>query len=288
MMTDARIATDRDGTVGWIRINRPERLNAFSGTMREELLAALEELEHDPEIRCVVITGVGRAFSTGGDVAVMGELLENGDRAHFEHLVRTGARIVARIDAMTKPVIAAINGVAAGAGACLALACDLRIASESASIGFTFLRVGLHPDWGGTFFLPRLVGPAAAMEFILTGGMISAERGERLGLFNRLVPAAELEHAARAFAGEIAASPAGVVGDAKRVLRRSLTASLDEVLELELDAQLDAFDSPESTEGITAFLKKRAPRFNRANGDAPPARKSAARTRVKSGTDADS
>jgi 2-(1,2-epoxy-1,2-dihydrophenyl)acetyl-CoA isomerase len=289
MMSDAKIAIDRDGAVGWIRINRPERLNAFSGTMREDLLAALEELEADHDVRCVVITGVGRAFSTGGDVAVMGELLENGDRAHFEHLVRTGARIVAQIDAMQKPVIAAINGVAAGAGACLALACDLRIASESASIGFTFLRVGLHPDWGGAYFLPRLVGPAAAMEFILTGGMISAERGERLGLFNRVVPAAELEHAARAFAGEIAASPVGVVGDAKRVLRRSLTASLEEVLELELGAQLDAFDSPESTEGITAFLKKRAPRFNRTNGgDGGRPRPTAARARVTTSRDEES
>jgi 2-(1,2-epoxy-1,2-dihydrophenyl)acetyl-CoA isomerase len=295
MMGDAKIAIDRDGAVGWIRINRPERLNAFSGTMREDLLAALEELEADHDVRCVVITGVGRAFSTGGDVAVMGELLESGDRAHFEHLVRTGADVVSRIDSMSKPVIAAINGVAAGAGACLALACDLRIASESASIGFTFLRVGLHPDWGGSFFLPRLVGPTAAMEFILTGGMIGAERGERLGLFNRVVPAAELEHATRGFAGEIAASPANVVADAKRVLRRSLTAPLSEVLELELEAQLDAFDSPESTEGITAFLRKRAPRFNRNNGegaakrngaaDRPHERDAAARSRALTGAD---
>jgi 2-(1,2-epoxy-1,2-dihydrophenyl)acetyl-CoA isomerase len=263
MTNGAQIAVERDGAIGWIRINRPERLNAFAGIMREELLAALQQLEADEDVRCVVITGAGRAFSTGGDVAVMAELLEKGDRDHFEHLVRTGAEVVRQIDGMTKPVIAAINGVAAGAGACLALACDLRIASESASIGFTFLRVGLHPDWGGSFFLPRLAGPAAAMEFMLTGGMISAERGERLGLFNRVVPAAELEAAARGFAGELAAAPIGVMAAAKRALRLSLTSSLDEVLAMEVEAQLEAFDSPDATEGITAFVNKRAPRFNR-------------------------
>jgi 2-(1,2-epoxy-1,2-dihydrophenyl)acetyl-CoA isomerase len=267
MTNGAQIAVERDGAIGWIRINRPQRLNAFAGTMREELLASLKELEADDDIRCVVITGVGRAFSTGGDITVMKQLLEDGDRDHFEHLVRTGADVVTQIDGMTKPVVAAINGVAAGAGACLALACDMRIVSENASIGFTFLRVGLHPDWGGSFFLPRLVGPSAAMEFILTGGMVSAERGERLGLFNRVVPAAELEAAARGFAGELAASPAGVTAAAKRALRQSLSATLPEVLDMEIAAQLDAFDSPDATEGITAFVNKRAPRFHRTHGN---------------------
>jgi 2-(1,2-epoxy-1,2-dihydrophenyl)acetyl-CoA isomerase len=263
MMSEARIVVERDGHVGWIRINRPDRLNAFCGAMREELLAGFQELESDADVRCVIVTGAGRAFSTGGDVAVMKELLETGDAATFEHLVRTGAEVVKQIDGMSKPVIAAINGVAAGAGACLALACDLRIAAESASIGFTFLRVGLHPDWGGTYFLPRLVGPAAAAEFIYTGGMVSAERGERLGIFNRVVPAAELEAAARGFAGEIAAAPAGVMADAKHALRRSLSSGLAEVLQMEVEAQLRAFHSPDCREGITAFLNKRAPRFNR-------------------------
>jgi 2-(1,2-epoxy-1,2-dihydrophenyl)acetyl-CoA isomerase len=265
-MNGDRILVETDGHIGWLRINRPERLNAFVGTMREDILSALRELERDGDVRCVIITGVGRAFSTGGDIAVMKELLDTGDRAHFEHLVRTGAEIVKQIETMTKPVIAAINGVAAGAGACLALASDLRIAGENASMGLTFLRVGLHPDWGGSYFLPRLIGPALAAELIYTGGMVSAERGERIGLFNRVVPAAELEGAARGFAGEIASAPAGVLADAKRTLRRSLSADLHEVLELEIDAQLRAFDSPEATEGIGAFLNKRAPRFNRRAG----------------------
>jgi 2-(1,2-epoxy-1,2-dihydrophenyl)acetyl-CoA isomerase len=262
-MSEAKIIVEKDAAIGWIRINRPERLNAFAGPMRTDLLHALESLEEDADIRCVIITGVGRAFSTGGDIAVMAEIIEADDRGRFEELVRAGADVVSRIETMTKPVIAAINGPAAGAGACLALACDLRIASESASIGFTFLRVGLHPDWGGSYFLPRLIGPAAAAEFIYTGGMISAERGERLGLFNRVVPAAELEAAARGFAGEIAAAPAQVVADAKNAIRRALCATLPELLEFEVEAQLRAFDGSDFREGITAFLEKRTPRFNR-------------------------
>jgi 2-(1,2-epoxy-1,2-dihydrophenyl)acetyl-CoA isomerase len=266
-MNGDRILTERDGPIGWIRINRPERLNAFAGTMREELLHALQQHEADDEVRCVLIIGSGRAFSTGGDVRYMAQLLEEDDRQGFEALLRIGAEVVTQLDGMRKPVIAAINGVAAGAGACLALACDLRIAADNASIGFAFTRIGLHPDWGGSYFLPRLVGPSLAAEFIFTGGMVSAQHAERLGLFNRVVPAAELEGAARGFAGEIAARPAGVLADAKRVLRRSLGASLPEVLQLEIEAQLRTFATPDAREGIGAFLEKRAPRFNRTGDD---------------------
>jgi 2-(1,2-epoxy-1,2-dihydrophenyl)acetyl-CoA isomerase len=149
------LKVDREGGIGWIRIDRPERLNAFAGTMRGDLAAALAVLDADEDVGCVIITGVGRAFSTGGDVRVMQEIIEEDDEPRFEALVRAGADIVRRIDAMATPVIAAVNGPAAGAGACLALACDIRIASEAASVGLTFLRVGLHPDWGGSFFLPN-------------------------------------------------------------------------------------------------------------------------------------
>ena len=131
------------------------------------------------------------------------------------------------------------------------------------AIGFTFMRVGLHPDWGGSYFLPKLVGLAVASESVYTGGMINAERGERLGLFNRVVPAAELETAARGLASQIAAGPRGVMADAKRSLRRSQHSSLQDVLEMEVQAQLHAFRSPDFKEGITAFIEKRAPRFHR-------------------------
>ena len=262
-MNEKPILVEREGAVGWVRINRPERLNAFVQPMREELDAALAKLDLDDDIHCVVLTGVGRAFSTGGDVSVMAELIRADDARGFEALVRAGARIIQRIDGMTKPVIAAVNGPAAGAGACLALACDLRLASETASIGFAFARLGLHPDWGGSYFLPRLVGPALAAELVFTGGMIGAERAERLGLFNRVVAAAELEPAARGMAGQIAAAPRDVVAHARRSLRNSLGASLSEVLDMELDAQLSAFHSADFREGITAFIEKRSPRFGK-------------------------
>lgn len=257
------IRIERDGNLGWIRLHRPERLNAFAGDMRQRLDEALQELDENAAVRCVAITGVGRAFSTGGDVQVMAELAENRDEERFEELVRTGIRVVKRIDQMRKPVIAAVNGAAAGAGACLALACDLRIASQNATIGLTFVRVGLHPDWGGAYFLPRVIGSALAAELVMTGGMINAKRAERLGLFNRVVPADELESAVRGLAGQIAGGPPDVIADAKRTLRRSLAADLDEILEMEADAQLRAFRSPDFNEGIGAFLEKRAPRFGR-------------------------
>jgi 2-(1,2-epoxy-1,2-dihydrophenyl)acetyl-CoA isomerase len=267
MTPQREILTERDGAVGWVRLNRPARLNAFSQTMREDLEAALQRMESDPEIRCVILTGVGRAFCTGGDVGVMKELIEQNDVDRFEALVRIGARIVKLIDEMKKPVIAAVNGPAAGAGACLALACDLRLASEHATIGFGFLRVGLHPDWGGSYFLPRLLGPALAAEFLYTGEMIKAERAERLGLFNRVVAHAELDAAARTLAGQIAAGPVATVVDTKRTLRGSFDHSLAEVLEQELQAQLKAFRSADFHEGINSFIEKRAPRFGRkANG----------------------
>lgn len=262
-MSKDQILVERDGPIGWVRMNRPERLNAFAGTMRQDLEAALSELEDDPDVRAVVITGVGRAFSTGGDIAVMTELAHEQDEVTFRELVRAGERVVTLIDRMTKPVIAAVNGPAAGAGACLALACDLRIAAESATIGFTFSRVGLHPDWGGSFFLPRLIGPALAAELIFTGGMIAAERAERLGLFNRVVPNAELESAARGFAGEVAHGPREVTAAAKRALRSSYRSTLEEQLEIEREAQLAAFRSADFREGIRAFVEKRAPRFGR-------------------------
>jgi 2-(1,2-epoxy-1,2-dihydrophenyl)acetyl-CoA isomerase len=261
-MSEDTIRVDRDGNLGWIRLHRPERLNAFAGDMRDRLDQALRDLDADRQIRCVAITGTGRAFSTGGDVEYMSELAESGDAARFEELVRTGMRIVRRIDQMDKPVIAALNGAAAGAGASLALACDIRIASRHASIGLTFTRIGLHPDWGGAYFLPRLIGSALAAELVFTGGMINAKRAERLGLVNRVVPADDLEATVRGLAGQIAGGPPDVIADAKRTLRRSLAADLDEILEMEAAAQLRAFRSPAFNEGIHAFIEKRAPRFN--------------------------
>ena len=267
MSSSDNIVVEREGNLGWVRINRPERLNAFAGDMRARLDTALAELDEDRAVRCVAIIGEGRAFSTGGDVQYMAELARTGDIAKFEELVQAGIRVVRRIEGMRKPVIAAVNGAAAGAGACLALACDLRVASQNATIGLTFVRVGLHPDWGGAYFLPRLIGSALAAELVYTGGMINAKRAERLGLFNRVVPADDLETAVRGLGGQIAGGPPDVIADAKRTMRRSLAADLEEILAMEADAQLRAFQSDDFQEGITAFLEKRSPRFGRRHGD---------------------
>jgi 2-(1,2-epoxy-1,2-dihydrophenyl)acetyl-CoA isomerase len=261
MTRNETIHVERNGNLGWVRINRPERLNAFVDDMRERIADALTELDDDDAIRCVAITGVGRAFSTGGDVRYMAKLVEAGDEARFEELVQMGIRVVKRIDQMKKPVIAAVNGAAAGAGASLALACDLRVASRNASIGLTFTRIGLHPDWGGAYFLPRLIGSALAAELVFTGGMINAKRAERLGLFNRVVAPDDLEQTVRGLAGQIAGGPPEVIASAKRTLRRSLAADLNEILEMEAEAQRRAFRSPALGEGVQAFLDRRAPRF---------------------------
>lgn len=262
-MTDenSTILVERDGNLGWIRINRPERLNALADDMRDRIEAGLAELDADKNVRCVAITGVGRAFCTGGDVRYMADLADAGDSEGFNELVDAGVRVIKRIDEMRKPVIAAVNGAAAGAGASLALACDIRVASQNASIGLTFTRIGLHPDWGGAYFLPRLIGSAVAAELIFTGGMINARRAERFGLVNKVVPADELEGAVKGLAGQIAGGPPDVIANAKRTLRRSLAADLDEILEMERQAQIHAFESDDFAEGVRAFLEKRSPRF---------------------------
>lgn len=242
-----------------LTLNRPDSLNAMSDELVEELHAALDELADDETCRAIVLTGAGRGFCSGHDLAAFeGEWTIQQGMAVQEAF----ANLTVRVRSVPQPLIAAVNGPAAGAGACLALACDMRIATDSATLGFTFTRVGLHPDWGGSYFLPKIVGQAISTELIYTGGMINAARCEQLGLFNRLVPSAELESSVRALAGQIAAGPQSVIAAARYIARGRCTHELDEVLELEVSAQLDAFRSANFREGITAFLEKRAPRFN--------------------------
>ncbi len=250
-----------DHGVAWITLNRPERLNAFAGTMRDDLHDAVARAAEDAAVRVLVITGNGRAFGTGADLAVTGDLLGRGDAETFEGLVKSGMRAVRRIRAVRQPVIAAVNGPAAGAGASLALACDIRIASDKASFGLTFNRIGLHPDWGGSWFLPRLVGAGRAAELILSARMVPADEALRIGLFERVVPADRLDEEVRAFAAELAAKPPLALAAAKRTIARSLDASLDEILSAERDEQMACFRSADAREGIAAFNEKRTPVF---------------------------
>ena len=260
-MSYEHILVSRADGVGTLTLNRPDKLNAFAGGMRAEIADALDELDQDETVRVIVITGAGRGFCAGADVGYMAELVERRDVEAMTALVEAGRRVVMTIRRSPKPVIGCINGVAAGGGANLALACDLRIASDTAKLGQTFNRIGLHPDWGGTYFLPRLVGPAKALELFWLADVIDASECVRLGLFNQVVPQAELARTTEAIARVLAAKPARALTLAKRAVYQSLDRSLPEMLDYELDAQLRCFDSVDATEGIRAFVEKRAPLF---------------------------
>jgi len=243
--------------VAWITLNRPDRLNAFAGSMRDDLRQAVERASAAPDVRVLVITGAGRGFCTGADVEVMSDLVARGDGETFEGYVRAGIAAVQALRACRKPVIAAVNGVAAGAGASLAVACDVRLASDKASIGFTFNRIGVHPDWGASYYLPRLVGTGRAAELVLSARMVDAAEAERIGLFQRVLPAGEFEAGVRAFARELAEKPPLALSAAKHSLSVSPEHDLERMMEVEREAQMRLFRSADVREGITAFNEKR-------------------------------
>jgi len=250
-----------DDGVARITLNRPDRLNAFAGAMRDDLRAAVERAADSPEARVVVITGAGRGFCAGADVEVMQDLLARGDAATFEGFVEAGMRAVRAIIACRKPVIAAVNGVAAGAGASLACACDVRLASEKASIGFTFNRIGVHPDWGASWFLPRLVGTGRAAELVLSARMVDAHEAERIGLFQRVFAADAFEAEVGAFAAELAGKAPLALAAAKHSLSISPDSGLETMLAVEREAQMRLFRSADVREGIAAFNEKRKATF---------------------------
>ncbi|HYC61454.1 MAG TPA: enoyl-CoA hydratase-related protein [Thermoanaerobaculia bacterium] len=240
--------------VATITLNRPEKLNAFSGTMREDLLDALRACEADDAMRVVVITGAGRAFCAGGDVESMRELQERDDVDAFRKLLDAGRDIVLQIAAMAKPVIASVNGVAAGAGCNLALACDYRIAAENAKFSESFVKIGLHPDWGGTWLLPRLIGRARAFELLATARMVDAHEALALGMVDRV--ASDLAAETETFARTLAAASPLAIGAIKRALAVSDRNDLRAQLELEAEHQVACFRSDEAKARIAAFAKK--------------------------------
>ena len=231
--------------------------------MREQLVRALECVADDRSVRVLVITGAGKGFCSGGDVPHMVDLKARD--AGFDALaplLDVGRAIVTRIASLRVPVIAAVNGVAAGAGCNLALACDVRLASSEARFGETFVKIGLHPDWGGTYALSRLVGTAAAMDLCWTGDLVSADDALRLGLVQRVYPAAEFEARWREYAARLAAAPATSIQAAKRTLRAALERTLDQCLAAESNAQAACWASADSAEGLKAFVEKRAAAFS--------------------------
>lgn len=244
-----------------ITLNRPEKLNAFIGHMRRDLAEALEHAGSDRSVRVVVITGAGRAFCAGGDVAFMAELMKRRDSEEFSRILGAGRRVILAIRQMTQPVIASINGPASGAGCNLAFACDLRIASSAATFSQSFAKVGLHPDWGGTYFLPRLVTPNKACEMFFLGDSIDAAEAGRLGIVNQVVAPEELEAVTLQLAERLRSSPPIALAAAKHAVYMSQTAELEEMLRYETEAQLRCFESDDGHEGVHAFLERREPKF---------------------------
>jgi 2-(1,2-epoxy-1,2-dihydrophenyl)acetyl-CoA isomerase len=252
----------REGRVATLILNRPERMNALNADLVLALTDALTRVEGDPEISVVVLTGAGRAFCAGGDLAVIGKGRRENNVAELQPILRSGMQMVLKMRTMRQPVIAAVHGAAAGAGMNIALAADIRVASEDATFGQNFAKVGLFPDYGGTFFLPRLVGPAKAAELFYTGEMINAAEALRLGVVNRVVPLAQLESEVRALAKKIAEGPAIAIGAIKETLFGRDKEELSELLDLEVEQQMKCFYSEDCSEGIRAFFEKRAPKFH--------------------------
>jgi enoyl-CoA hydratase/carnithine racemase len=259
-MYDNIDVTDDSGIVT-ITLNRPDKLNALVGHMRRDLAEALEQAGSDRLVRVVVITGAGRAFCAGGDLERAAELMDRGDSEEFERLLGAARRVVTAIRQMTKPVVAAINGSAAGAGCNLALACDLRIAGSSASFTQSFVKIGFHPDWGGTYFLPRLVTANKACELFFLGDPVDAAEALRIGLVNWVVPDDELEAATRKLAARLRDAPPISIAAAKQAIYLSGKEELEGMLRYEVEAQMRCFESRDGKEGVRAFLEKRDPRF---------------------------
>jgi enoyl-CoA hydratase/carnithine racemase len=248
--------------VATITLNRPERLNALTFTVYRELTDTFAALRDERDVRVVVLTGSGRAFCSGGDVRdIIGELFER-DMEGLLEFTRMTCELVKNIRELPKPVIASLNGTTAGAGACIALASDIRIASEEAKIAFLFVKVGLSgADMGAAYLLPRVVGLTKATELLYTGDFISAKEAEQIGLYNRVVPQADLARVTAEFAARLANGPAFALAKTKEMLDRELNMSFEAALECEAQAQALCMQHPDYREAYEAFIAKRTANF---------------------------
>jgi 2-(1,2-epoxy-1,2-dihydrophenyl)acetyl-CoA isomerase len=252
----AEVETNRDGGVLTITLNRPDVLNAFNGAMHRAMQDAYKEARDD-EVRAVVVTGAGRGFCVGQDLTEFRE--SAGDIAY--RLRSTYHRTILGLRSLEKPVIAAVNGAAAGAGLSLALACDLRLAADSATFVPAFINIGLIPDSGGSYFATRLLGYARALEWLASGRRLTAAEAHAWGLVSEVVEADRLAERAAALAAELAALPTRGVALTKRLLDHAQTATLEEQLEREAQLQAAATRTEDFREGVAAFLEKRPPKF---------------------------
>ncbi len=248
----------RSERAAWITLNRPERLNALTGEMYLELERCAAELAADPEVRAIVLTGRGRAFSAGADLQSYTDEVDVTDPHSVRDRMRLIARVVKAWVALDKPTIAAVNGLAVGGGANLALMCDLVLMREDAKIGQNYAKIGLVPDMGGTYFLPRLVGRARAMELALLGDMISAAEAERIGLVNRCLPVEGFESEVREYVSRLASTSPRAVELILTGLRHSPLMDLDTTLEWEAHAIAMVVSTPEAREEFAAFKARRS------------------------------
>jgi len=257
------ILVEKKDQITRITLNRPAALNSFNDRMGEEFYTALKEAEKDEGTRCLIITGAGRAFSAGEDVSGLKERYGGDSRPSLgDHLRKKYHPMILRIRNMEKPVIARINGIAAGSGASIALACDIRIASEEAGLKQAFIGVGLVPDSGSSYFLTRTLGPGRALELIMTGRTVGAKEAENLGLVNQTVPGTELDNVVNSVAEKLANGPTKALGLSKRVVNQVSRLELPDALEYEAQNQDIAGKTKDHLEAVRAFLEKRQPKFS--------------------------
>ena len=245
-------------TVATIKLNRPESLNAFSVQLTKDLASAIDQAVAD-KARAIVLTGAGRAFSAGGDLMGMVEMQKKGVTV-IEPL-RLMHNAILKIRETEIPFVAAVNGVCAGAGTNFALACDVVFADENAIFNEAFIKIGLSPDCGGSFFLPRVVGEKIAAELMMTGDSIDAKRAVEIGMINRVVSAESLLAEATAFAKKLSLQPTAVIGRIKRMMNATFSNNLHAQLDLEEACQIESGSSPNFREGVQSFFEKRKPNF---------------------------
>jgi len=256
----SEIKIERDGRVASLILARPDARNAMTAQMGQEIAAAVSELNEDEELRVLLVRGEGKAFAAGGDFS----FIEARSKDHPEHnrrIMKSYYQRFLSIRELRMPTIAVLHGAAVGAGLCLALACDIRLAAPGIKLGLNFVRLGLHPGMGATYLLPRLVGAAHAAQLLLTGLPIDAEEGMRIGLINRVYPPEQLLPAAREIAEQIADAAPLAVARAKTSIYRGIERSLESAIEAEAYAQALDFATDDVAEGIRAFYDKRAPVF---------------------------
>lgn len=256
------IAVEDRGAVRWIKMNRPQVYNALNPQMMEDLLNVTIEATLDSDVRVVVITGSGKAFSSGGDVKAFGDGLAQGDRTLFYKLPTRLHQWVIALKKLGKPVIAAVNGPAVGAGLSIMLACDLVLMKKSAYFNYSYLKIGLSPDGGSTFFLPRLIGPNKAMELLLFRDNVTADEGKQMGLVAKVFPDETFDAEVEKVAVQLAEGPTVAIAVAKRLLSESFDNSIETQLENETQGIVKVVQTADFSEGVTAFVEKRNPQFS--------------------------